>query len=438
MKKVDAKRVAKAFARALGTVARALDKHESAVTKAEFFANHDGVEPTEWEIRKSGGYTSLRNMLFPPDESNLEIRYGSKLVSQHIAKVEREHGRAMFYERELFSAVKEALKDHPLVIHPPLPKPAASKARTSRSLVGKLSDLHFGANISKGEMHGLNEFNWTIAARRLAFFMEQLVLYKRDKRKDTDLVLQLNGDIIAGLIHNQEWFVDLLTTQFVGALHLLAQAISYVARHFAKVRVVCTVGNHGRNNAKSEKGRATTNKWDAFESMLYFALQAVLAEKHHNVEFLIPEAPFALYKVQGHWVFQTHGDTVINVGNPGKSLNMGSIADQINRVSSSELIPANEKVEIVTVGHVHTATAQLLESGCMLMINGCLSGTDPFAQSIGIHASNPTQIMFESTKRHAVGDIRLVQLKGADHEARLDRIVAARPSPFPGEGVKGA
>jgi predicted phosphodiesterase len=162
--------------------------------------------------------------------------------------------------------------------------------------------------------------------------------------------------------------------------------------------------------------------------MIYVALKEVLAQKHFNVEVTIPESPFVIYKVQGHNIAQTHGDTVINVGNPGKSLNMDSISNQINRMSSSEMLKAEEKVDVVCVGHVHVPTAQILENGSMIMINGCLSGTDPFAQSIGIFSNNPTQVLFESTEEHAVGDIRMIQVKSADAKERFDKII----KPFKG------
>lgn len=421
----DVKKLSKRFIRSLKRIARELDKPEIEITKAEFFAN-DLEEVSEWDVRKAGGFLALKKMHFTVDD-NLETKYGSRLVSQHINKLEKGYGQALFFERSLHSAVAEALKTHQWQIHPPTKLTKDSKSK--RTIVGCISDTHFGANISKEELHGLNEFNWTVAARRMALFVEQIAKYKPEHRKETDLVIQLNGDIIAGQIHNQEWFVDLLTTQFTGTLHLLSQAISYLAQHFSKVQVVCTPGNHGRNVGKADKGRATTHKWDSYETMIYLSLKAILAEKHLNVSFLIPEAPFVVYKVQNHNIMQTHGDTVINVGNPGNSLNMASISNQLNQVNSSELVKPEEKVKVICVGHVHVPTVQILNNGCTAMINGCLSGVDPFAQSIGIFSNNPTQVLFEATEKHAVGDVRMIQLKSADSESRFDKIIA----PFSGK-----
>src|SRR5690606_35621927 len=109
------------------------------------------------------------------------------------------------------------------------------------------------------------------------------------------------------------------------------------------------------------------------------------------------------------------GDTVFNVGSPGKALNMKSIDTQITKLNV-DLLKNGEELAGVLVGHVHTPTMQLTDSGATLFINGCLIGNDPFAQSIGLHRSQPAQWIFEVTKKDAVGDQRLIKL--ARHDKR--------------------
>jgi len=410
----------KLFVKSMTAISIELEKPVAEVSKAQFFAKN--VESlSEWDIRKAGGFDSLKKMNFTP-EDNIEVKYGSRLVRSHINKMDKEYGQALFYGKEILQAVKDALREKPLVVHAPA-KVIKKNVKTKRTLIAHLSDTHYGSNISKGEMHGLNEYNWTIASRRTAFLAEQIAQFKPEHRKETDLVLQINGDIIAGLIHNTEWFVDLLTIQFRGTLSILTQMVSYLAQHFNSVQVVATPGNHGRNTAKEDKGRATTHKWDSYENMIYIALREVLLHKHKNVNIIIPESPFYVYKVKGHNVFQTHGDTVVNVGNPGKSINSNSIANQVNQINNSELMKPQEMVSIVSVGHVHVPTVQTLNNGCTIIINGCLSGSDPFASSIGVFSNVPTQILVETTQEHAVGDIRMIRVKAGDNLARLDSII---------------
>lgn len=418
----DIKKIQKEFIENMKLVAEELNKPAAEITKAQFFSNSP-KDFSEWDIRKAGGFDGMKKSFFSNDVEGLEYKYGGRAIKKFQNKLEKKYGEELFFRNELIASLKETIKNQPITFHKPT-KQKKKKTKKSRTIVAKISDTHFGANISEEEMNGVNAFNWIIASRRLATFCEQIANYKIQYRENTDLVIQLNGDIIAGQIHNQEWFVDLLTDQFAGTLHILGQAISYLATHFDNIKVVCTPGNHGRNVGKADKGRATTHKWDSYENMIYIALREMMhREWSSGIEFIIPESPFALYQIQGHWCLQTHGDTVINVGNPGKNISMSSISEQVNKFNASDMLKPGNKVDILCVGHVHVPTAQLLDNGCMAMINGCLSGTDPFAQSIGIFSSNPTQFMFETTKEHAVGDMRMIQVKEADNKSYLDKII---------------
>src|SRR5690606_23612205 len=169
--------------------------------------------------------------------------------------------------------------------------------------------------------------------------------------------LCLNGDIIAGIIHNQEWFAEPIATQVCGTMDVLSQAISLLAREFKKITVVCTTGNHGRTIHKMEKSRASTHKWDSFETIIYRGLQLVFKQSK-VVEFIIPVSPYGIFDAQGHKFFVTHGDTVFNVGSPGKALNMKSIDTQITKLNV-DLLKNGEELAGVLVGHVHTPTMQL-------------------------------------------------------------------------------
>lgn len=387
---------------------------EHSVT-AKIYESYADIVTTK-DLVKYGGFRVLLKAHFPEDIVP-DIVYGNRAIAREKNKLKKQYGEAVFTTEQLTKSLVAAVNTLDFKVYKAPPLKAVTKA--TRTLVACVSDTHFGANISKDEMGGANEYNWTIASRRMAALAEQIVSYKQQHRKETDLVIQLNGDIIAGLIHNQEGFVDLLTTQVAGTLDLLLQFISYCACHFSKVRVICTPGNHGRNMAKSDKGRATTNKWDSYETMIYVALRAAL-KAIKNIQLEIPECGFALYKVQGHNLLQTHGDTIINMSDPGTAINMKSIANQVNKFNANL---ETGKVSIVCVGHTHTPTTQLLENGACVVINGCLSGVDPYAQSIGIFGNHPTQIIFEATQKYPVGDLRMIQVKSADADKRFDSII---------------
>jgi hypothetical protein len=107
--------------------------------------------------------------------------------------------------------------------------------------------------------------------------------------------------------------------------------ISYVAQGFRSVQVEFQPGNHGRSMHKSSKDRGATHKWDSYENQIYIAVKAVCEAKLPNVKVTIPVSPFSIFEAQGHLFFVTHGDTVLNMGNPGKALNISSINNQINK-----------------------------------------------------------------------------------------------------------
>lgn len=293
----------------------------------------------------------------------------------------------------------------------------AKIAKPKRALVVHISDTHIGCNIDKDELNGVNEFNNVIAARRFAFLFKTIAEYKKEYRKDTELVLVLNGDIFAGVIHSQE-IVDPMSTQFASGLRIFAQGISFLAQHFNNIRIVCCTGNHDRYVHKMEKGRQSEQKWDSFATNLYCSLREKF-NTNSNISFYIPNAPYALFYVMGHRFMATHGDTVINLGNPHKSVNIESLTKQVNNVIASLKID----IDVLLVGHVHKRMFFSLSNGVDVAMNGTLSGTDGFAQSIGVFGNQTFQQMFEVTKEHKMGDMRFVDLCKADNDKSLEKIV---------------
>lgn len=422
------KEIVKEFLSSMNKVAKMLNKNPGEITPAQFWANDPNDLP-EWEIRRVGGFSNLKNLYFPKSTEDLVVKSTADLVNSHRSKLEKQLGTKAMMNKEFAESFQKVVSSIDFSLHKPLKNLKVLKKAGARTIVAHLSDTHYGCNIDPKEMGELNKYDWTIAARRSALFAEQIMNYKPQYRSETDLVLVINGDIIAGMIHNQEFFVDLLTTQFAGTLNILTQMISYLATGFKSVEVIFQPGNHGRSMHKSSTERGTTHKWDSYETQIYIGVREVCQAKLPNVKVTIPISPFAIFEAQGHSFFVTHSDTVINVGNVGSALNMKSINNQINKLNASKL-GGTKTFAGVLLGHVHTPTLQLMESGCMLIVNGCLSGLDPYALSIGIFDSNPTQQIFEVTPKHAVGDVRFIQVKSADTNEALDKIIKPFKGPF--------
>jgi predicted MPP superfamily phosphohydrolase len=357
--------------------------------------------------RYTGSQQILKNVktTFSAKESNKLLREENKVI------VSNQLGMDAFLRK-----FKKIVNEIEFNVHKPVV--TKSKSATERTIVAHISDTHIGINIDPQEMGGVNEYNSTISARRFAKFFKEIANFKLQYRKNTDLVLVLNGDIFAGVIHSQEKGVDLMTTQFAQGLSIFSQGISFLSGYFKSIKIYCVVGNHDRYIHKDNKGRQTEQKWDSFGTNLYIALREIF-KKSKNIQFYIPETPYASFKVYNHRFIASHGDTFINLGNPGKSINTGDITKQINAISTG----LDMKIDVFMGGHVHKATHQVLDNGTHLIINGTLSGTDPFAQSIGIVGNHPFQQIFEVTKDFPVGDVRYIRLDYADENEKLEKIV---------------
>jgi hypothetical protein len=237
------------------------------------------------------------------------------------------------------------------------------------------------------------------------------------------VVFLLGGDLIGGIIHNQEGpDYDLITHQVNGALSYFIQGFEYVKNFFPKIRIVCQPGNHGRMMHKSDKGRALSQKYDSYENIIFYALSKYFS-KDPKVEVIVPKSPYAELRVQKHRVYMTHGDGVFATGNPGKSINTERIEVQAHRVNEEERNKKRKPFRLFIFGHVHQAAHFQTNSGIQIIINGSMIGEDSFAQGVGVFSNNPVQIMWETNSKFVVGDSRWLFVAEADKEKKYEKII---------------
>lgn len=293
-----------------------------------------------------------------------------------------------------------------------------SKTKTSRILNLTLSDLHFGADVSKEET-GVLDYQATQEARRLAHIVKETIDYKIEHRDETTLVVNILGDIIQGNLHDPRDAAP-LAEQICRAVHLLIQAITQLSMKFKEVKVECQSGNHGRNKARHDQ-RAVNQKWDSNETVIYYAV-AKACSALKNVKFNIPKTPYHFYSVFGQRILVTHGDTVLKPGYPGKAINIGNLSNQLNTMNSS--LTDREEIKVAVVGHVHTCSTTYLANGGVMVTNGALIPVDEYAVNLGMLESNAGQLLFESVPGFAMGDSRFIRVgKEQDNNKELDLII---------------
>lgn len=296
--------------------------------------------------------------------------------------------------------------------------PPEKKASIQRAINLTLSDLHFGADIFSKETGYLN-YGRVEEARRFAEVIKQTIEYKPHYRKETELHVNLLGDIIQHKLHDSQDAAP-VSEQVCRAIHLLIQGFAQLAENFSRVHVHCATGNHGRD-LNRHKERATSGKWDSVETVIYYSVKSALSN-YKNMTFDIPKTPFVIYEVFGHKIFATHGDNVLKPGNPGTALRIGNLENQINRINAS--LKDKEEIKVAIVGHTHCASISNLNTGCIMVMNGALPPVDQYTVSIGFLENRASQTIFEVTPEHALGDIRFIRVgKEQDKNEALEKII---------------
>lgn len=296
--------------------------------------------------------------------------------------------------------------------------PPDKKNDYKRAINLTLSDLHFGADIFAKETGYLN-YGPSEEARRFAEVIKQTIDYKPHYRDQTELHVNLLGDIIQHKLHDAQDAAP-VSEQVCRAIHLLIQGFAHLAENFSKVHVHCATGNHGRD-LNRHKERATTGKWDSVETVIYYSVKSSLRH-YSNMTFDIPKTPFVVYEVFGHKIFATHGDNVLKPGNPGTALKIASLENQINRINAS--LKDKEEIKVAIVGHTHCASVSNLNTGCMMVMNGALPPVDQYTVSLGFLENRASQTLFEITPDHALGDIRFIRVgKEQDKNEALEKII---------------
>lgn len=296
-------------------------------------------------------------------------------------------------------------------------KPKVSSRTIKRELNVLISDTHFGSDLDPRYVP--HRYGTVEEARRLAYVVKQVCDYKRQYRSETRLRVHIAGDIIQNQLHDAR-DGDISAAQVARAIHLLDQAVAHLASEFPEVYVDVATGNHGRNTGRHRE-RATYEKVDSLETMIYFAVKTS-AKNLKNVHFEITRKPYVTYESFGAKCFGTHGDTVLNPGYPGRAVNVKSLEDQINRINAS--LPNAEEYKLFFVGHVHVGMMLHMGNGATLITNGALIPNDQYSTSIGLFENQCGQWMWESVQGHVVGDSRFISVNTVtDQDASLDKII---------------
>lgn len=361
---------------------------------------------SERQVRKHGGFAFIRNAFFGKTERAEGEVYAIKQINKEVARLRDIAGEKEYlYERLV--PLLEKLPPIKVTYHP-----KSDKAKLERTVNLVLSDLHIGSDLTRGE--NLKDYGSEQEAQALWAIVKNVCEYKAEHRKNTDLVVNILGDVIENHLHGPG-DAALLHIQVCRAIYLLNQAIALLSASFPHVQVNFAVGNHGRDISIHPK-RATSQKFNSLETTVYYAVKSA-CRRLENVDFNQPITPWVDYLSQGHRVFATHGDTVLNPGNPGQNIQVRSLENQINKLNAT--LKDREEYRIAVMGHVHQAMVTQLPNGCYVITNGALTPPNGFAQSIGILEAPQVQVLWESTRDYPVGDFRFISVGKPDKKSKI-------------------
>lgn len=363
-------------------------------------------------ISRVGGLKTIKSVLFSnKDPSDLAVFQELRRINRENLKLERTLGTTELF----FTKLKNSIGELPIVKIKPY-KTKKKHKKISRTLNLVLSDLHFGSDLNIKE-HGHN-YGKVEEARALAAVIKNVLEYKLQYRDETELVINILGDIIQNELHGRT-SADLLHSQTCRAIWLLTHAIGLCAQSFRKVTVNMVTGNHGRDMF-IHQNRANSLKFNSIETTIYYAIKNAFRNVL-NVTFNQPLSAWITYEAQGHKMYATHGDTHLNPGNPGKSVNIDRVQNNINKINAS--LKDTDEYKVFICGHVHLPLVTNLPNGAYLVINGALTPPDSYAQSLNILESKQVQVLFETTSEYPVGDFRFIDASQSYNNPELDKII---------------
>lgn len=381
----------------------------------------DELRQVRLHLQRTGGLSNVRDTFFAsaPSAALVEreemkgIAKLSKAATINLAHDE------LFLNRlsDIMTKVSKELAKHKV---PTIGgRPRKERAKTERIVTLMLSDLHFGSKLDPRELPFRYDFEEE--ARALASVVVRLCEFKVDYREQSELVIWIGGDLARGKIHDKQGGRP-AAEQFADAQWLLLQALRIAAKHWKKVSVYCSTGNHDRDESRHEQ-RATDEKWDSRATMVYVGLKNALACCTHNVEVHIPRTAYCEWEVFGNPVYKTHGDTNLNVGNPSKNINIDKIHNQMKTINLARIARGLKPYKVFGVGHVHQGMHLPLPTA-ELVVNPALIPVDGYAESEGYATSRPGQTLYESTEHHPVGDLRFLDVRPETlKDKSLDRII---------------
>ena len=252
-----------------------------------------------------------------------------------------------------------------------------NKNQDKKYAVLQLSDWHCGALVD-------NQFNYynvdTMVDRATKVRNNALEYCKL--HNVTDLVIEINGDMVNGAIHvssrveSEEGVIQ----QVITVTDVLAKLINSMKPYFNSIKIVTTLGNHGR---------LTPNKSDSITNENFeMLIPTMLRDKLSDVKIIDSKGlDFTKYEIDGKIIMVSHGQN-------------DSMTKVISDFSKMFKVVPNE----VHLGHTHSYT-DINDCDIKVTVNGSLIGSDDYAITIR-KVTTPSQNLIVYEKDRCIYEIK--------------------------------
>ena len=296
-------------------------------------------------------------------------------------KVERKALAAALERLEALEGQLHAIEHHTSTPLPAIPRLELSGVRRSGAAVVLLSDVHAGANVARSASSGGNRYSPEICRYRVrrafAGVAWHVLAYRAVAWDLKHIVLWFGGDMIDGHLHGDQQETSQSAIATLDWLEpLLVDGVRSLLELDAKVHLVCSYGNHGRDTIKP---RRETGAHHSYEWGMYQRIARAL--RPDGVETLADPTAHQYIECLGRTLHFTHGDECRYAGG------VGGISIPLNKVFAAW--DRVRHADYHHCGHYHTQ----LDGGHWLA-NGCVKGYDPFAMSIKGSFETPRQTFY--------------------------------------------
>ncbi len=232
-------------------------------------------------------------------------------------------------------------------------KPQNSKTKITGVL--QLSDWH----VLKMIDNQWNYYDKDTAIKRANIIADKAI-QKSKLHNVTDLVVEINGDIIEGIIQvsaRSATEADIIQ-QIVFASELLSQVINKMKPYYEGIKVVTTLGNHGRVYESKKLGTTKEN----FEMLIPEFLKLRLDNSVNIIKSY--GLDFTSYEIDGELICVAHGQN-----------------DKISTVITDFAKIYKRVPKEIHLGHFHSYK-DINDCDIYVTVNGSLSGADDFSLTL--------------------------------------------------------